>query len=95
MTTWRVGMKAVCVDDDWHLVLGPGIDASLPKLGQVYLVDGVDHLGEDTYLWLGGPLLSKARFDASSFRPAVSRPTDISIFKELLHDPHQQIREDA
>lgn len=84
--TWRVGMKAVCVD----LRLWPGEPPPYPTLGAVYTVSNVFEAFEGCLhlelLELPSPQTDGwfAGFDAQCFRPVVEREYDISIFTEML-----------
>lgn len=105
---FHVGQRVVCVHDEWvgHSVqVKEGIPCPL-KVGQVYTVTrenqhggfGIDGISRKKLcLWLSEcehPQPSIG-FDARRFRPVISRPTDISIFKELLRNPYVGISEDA
>ena len=107
MTTWRVGMKAVCIKQcGWvDRVLREAPDNEIcPSYNETYTVRDVvcidDRINLRFFEIRNEPKQYKEGFNeccfgARHFRPAVSRPTDISIFKELLRNPHQHITEDA
>jgi hypothetical protein len=85
---FRVGQKVVCVDD----LPPPGFDGQdmLIRRGVIYTVREVGLPS-----WMDGTeciRLSEVRqanddtpYWARRFRPIVDRPTDISVFKEMLH----------
>ena len=93
-------MKAVCVDGAPR---NGSIYSVLPVAGTIYTVEKVAWWGRWTSkrsgcgLWLvgldraAGPGNEVHPFAADRFRPAVTRKTDISIFKAMLnHSPSRE-----
>lgn len=94
MTPFRVGQKVVCVDGSPHGGYSP-FPAGLDLEG---LVEGSVYTVRWTGIALGVPAIrlyeikrrtnrimnAESVYAAARFRPAVERPTDISIFKEML-----------
>jgi hypothetical protein len=87
---FRVGQKVVCVDD----VPVPGLRwfEGKPTVGAVYTIVRVGHNSRFNCLcvWLheivnSGPGERDYGYGTFRFRPIVDRPTDISVFKEMLH----------
>jgi hypothetical protein len=91
-TSWHVGMKVVCVDDNRapHLIAGEVYTVAKLFRGPVHSVRygwledaiGVGLVEFDT----GADL-----FDARRFRPVQKRKTDISIFTAMLHDKKEHV----
>lgn len=87
---FRVGQKVVCVDASSHFSGVWGGD--VPVEGAVYTVKAVGP-SRRTYSF-GIPCLwlreitndGDGEYQASRFRPAVERKTDISIFTKMLTD---------
>jgi hypothetical protein len=86
-----VGMKVVCVDP----MLQPNEPPPYPVKGEVYTVANIIRLTADQenleLVELDSPETDGwfAGFDAACFRPAVDRPTDISIFRAMLNPSKQ------
>jgi hypothetical protein len=78
---WKVGMKAVCINDDWRPIY---YSFSLPKRGQVLEVIGLGTRMERP--GLGDIALQFAEFQgqywSAHFRPAVE--PSIEVFEQLL-----------
>lgn len=91
MTIWRVGMKAVCVKkDQWQPVDLAVRNDPKPAYGDVWTVSSVCIRGDEEYLTFCESHPRTLLF-SEHFRPVASKPTDISIFKALLTNPHKQI----
>lgn len=82
----RVGQKIVCIDAD---------GAPMLELGAVYTIKAIDpcqerrwrgkiYMTASIHLWETKPEPQFWGFNPVRFRPAVDRPTDISIFKKML-----------
>jgi hypothetical protein len=81
--TFRVGMEVVCVDaDDKEECFGYHSDGPWPVKNGVYTVEVMET--RSGVLWLGLAEFSDEIYTAYSFRPVVTRKTDISVFEELL-----------
>lgn len=90
-TSWHVGMKVVCVADDWEQVGGP---ERLPIKGEVYTIRSIAPGPDGIYVMLveivNEPMhyrqgLCEMDFHADAFRPVQRRVTDISIFTAMLN----------
>ena len=101
---FRVGQKVVCVDPDSPSVSGRCMwENDAPVRGQIYTVRRCFVDFTDTIVvWLEeierGPMARAEWGDdigyaAWRFRPLVSRPTDISIFHEILDDVNNRTPE--
>lgn len=88
---FHVGQKVVCVDDtDYPMEhkLGAGYARGLRK-GAVYTIASIRSTPTNVFLRIAE--LDNNGWSSVRFRPAVERKTDISIFKELLNNPHKQL----
>lgn len=85
---FRVGQKVVCIDDSGDVY-------PRPVLGVVYTIASVRYIDHDVACDTGwGVTLVElptfetedyfAEYRASRFRPAVDKPTDITVFTEML-----------
>ncbi len=77
MKPWRLGMKVVCVDTDWHISLPA--DNSLPRRGQVLTVrriDWDDRQAEHSRCGLQFEETAGHKFCDCHFRPAVDPPIE-------------------
>lgn len=98
--TFRVGMKVVCVDDDFAACWGlSGGSRNKPVARPVYTVRGVGqfHFRDETAsaIWLEeiiNPIWNwtnsgrgEVGFWVGRFRPVVENKTDISIFTHMLN----------
>lgn len=92
---WRVGMKAVCVDDQHDPGRGFGFEV-WPIANTVYTIRAIhtheaaapdvlflleEIVNPAADYWIG---FAEFRFISRRFRPAVDRPTSIAIFEKLL-----------
>ena len=104
MSSFRIGQKVVCVDDEWdknhRLVLSiPGM--RFPKRGHIYTVREffVDPTGGVSLrlVELVNVVVQYAEgtfepgWGCRRFRPVVDRKTDISIFTDLLKTSKQKV----
>ncbi len=98
--TFHVGMKVVCVDDDF----GKNHNGELlPKLNQIYTIRtieenpfkpgnfGIRLFEIVNHMFEYDDDFAECRFSALQFRPVVERKTDISIFTKMLNS----VRESA
>lgn len=86
---FQVGQKVVCIEADWGFwkSVAPGAyDGPDPVVGGIYTVHEMHFEGEDCWLQFD-EFLGRPEFVAwhhESFRPLVTRKTDISVFTALL-----------
>jgi hypothetical protein len=99
-TSWHVGMKVVCVDDELE-----NCGEIYPKLDEVYTIRSINPDLD------GGPVpfirfeevrnalqfyaegFDECEFIASNFRPVLTRKTDISIFTAMLRPIDAKLKE--
>lgn len=94
MSNFSVGQKVVCVDDSWARLFR--LLFATPRRGVVYTVRGKVVWAGDAGLLLVEVVnppttfcdgtFGEVAFGVCAFRPLVSRPTDISVFREILDD---------
>jgi hypothetical protein len=101
---FHVGQKVVCVDDLTNNTNEklPEINAGhvyvIRRIGRIH-VPSIGYLDTEESLWLEGvdrhikvhSISVDLGFRHSRFRPAVTRKTDISIFKAMLNPSKQRI----
>jgi hypothetical protein len=97
---FRIGMKVVCVNDEWKDANGieiPGIYlVHMPIKNCVYTIrgivpnlflDGSAGLTFKEIALITGPNISGGEeYSARCFRPVIEKKTDISIFTRILDD---------
>lgn len=86
MTVWRRSQKVVCIYDGPWADFNPEDPSPCPKKGPVYEIwEVLPHPKVEGYFGLHLVEIPGCVYDDRCFRPAVDRPTDISIFtKEPL-----------
>lgn len=97
---FRVGMKVVCIDDDFNAQgFVPVFVTDLPMRGNVYTISRIE--ADDDGIWLfleevasridviGG--WCEASFGSEGFRPLRERKTDISVFRALLNTNEKKV----
>lgn len=96
MTHWaKPGVQCVCIDaDEWPSLhaMGHSLPTRVPMLHEVLTVQTVILDAGRIYLTFSeiplrqfdGPLSADVIWAASSFRPLTKRPTDISVFTDML-----------
>lgn len=101
---WYVGMKVVNIGD-LHPFVAP--DYPCPDVGEVYTISEIELLSKGRVVLQNGydfdccpsdmvmitlsELGPSAAFDASEFRPLVTRKTDISVFTEMLRGTRNKV----
>jgi hypothetical protein len=94
---WHVGMKVVCVDDDWDF--GPLPGETFPKAGAVYTIRSLSIEGSEVFVQLAEivnpvcvfeDIIGESEFAAVNFRPVQPRKTDISIFTAMLDSARER-----
>jgi hypothetical protein len=99
-TSWHVGMKVVCVDDEWRdfSVVNfpcPLVAGAVYTIRSIQLTDGI-YYGSRKLLTV---CLNEVRnpyeagFAAPRFRPVQTRKTDISIFTAMLRPIDAKLKE--
>jgi hypothetical protein len=105
-TSWHVGMKVVCVDDQFDHVLPREIG---PVAGREYTIRTISRCPNTGVVGIRVEEIvnpntgrnpddagnNERGFPAPRFRPVQKRKTSIEIFQRLLTDPHVRIEEDA
>lgn len=102
MNNFHVGQKVVCIDDHFENGHFFGCDI-LPKKGVVYTIREIECFnsakGETTVLRLNEIINAvmpyavgdvECGFIVRRFRPVVSRPTSIAVFKAMLTPSKQK-----
>lgn len=89
---FRVGQKVVCIWDGFEKLCQYGEIA--PKLNQIYTIRAIFYPSDEFTGFhfaeiINAPrkyieIFGEIRFSSCQFRPVVDRPTDISIFHEIL-----------
>lgn len=89
-TSWHVGMKVVCVDDQWHdpTAFGPCplVAGVIYTVARIQPATGLYRGGCDHICVQVAEINWERGFAAPRFRPVQKRKTDISIFTAMLHD---------
>lgn len=94
---WHVGMKVVCISEQYRPTSAPDERDILPREGQVYTIRSFHKSGN---LWLV-EIRNKRRvwstgrheyaFHPSRFRPVQPRKTDISMFTAMLKGADRKV----
>lgn len=104
--TFVAGQKVVLVRDfDANVRVEASKDGViLPELGTIYTVREIGAVGDMVIIWLV-EIVNEKRFyfeffqtleqgfDPTRFRPVVSRPTDISVFRAMLGKAPSEVKE--
>lgn len=96
MTHWaKPGVQCVCIKDGpwpWVEIDGGTLPQRVPMMAEVLTVETVEFDGDKVFLsfvevpsvqWLGD-YCAETVWNADCFRPLTKRPTDISIFTDML-----------
>jgi len=99
---WYVGMKVVCVDDEYSPLAETvrKMGCRLPERGRVYTIDQIGPRDgrivirlvelDNPRVKVPGYKKGPPVFAARRFRPVQTRKTDISIFTAMLHGTDQK-----
>ncbi|MGG7535336.1 hypothetical protein [Rhizobium sp. 12,4] len=96
MSNWaKPGVQCICIDDEWPDQMTDGrhsVPTRVPMLNEVLTISAVRPVRDRLFLYFeeiaalqaSGPLQALISWDVVCFRPLLKRPTDISIFKNML-----------
>lgn len=86
--TFRIGQQVACITDEgWENVIR-GDRTTGPAKGDVVTITNI---WRTDVTWLIFAEWGEDGFEATAFRPVVTRPTSIAVFEKILRDGSREV----